>query len=133
MAETRPPERLTASDLFSQVPQSGIPSKRTRTVMQLSVLIPIYGRSTRFRHQPDHLTAARTGSEPRDDQRWRWSSVGRAPRRNRTGDPILTMEPPGTAVRTAVTAGRALPSGAKLSALSPRSYAFSCVPGALST
>jgi hypothetical protein len=27
---------------------------------------------------------------------------GGAPRRNRTGDPILTMEPPGTAVRNAV-------------------------------
>jgi hypothetical protein len=28
---------------------------------------------------------------------------GGAPRRNRTGDPILTMEPPGTAVRTALS------------------------------
>jgi hypothetical protein len=33
--------------------------------------------------------------------------LGGAPRRNRTGDPILTMEPPGTAVRTAVSPGRA--------------------------
>jgi hypothetical protein len=32
-----------------------------------------------------------------------------APRRNRTGDPILTMEPPGTAVRTAVSPGHARP------------------------
>jgi hypothetical protein len=52
-----------------------------------------------------------------------------APRRNRTGDPILTMEPPGTAVRTAVFAGHARPLGPKLSALSTRSYAFSCIPG----
>jgi hypothetical protein len=37
-----------------------------------------------------------------------------APRRNRTGDPILTMEPPGTAVRTALSPGRARPSGPKL-------------------
>jgi len=37
------------------------------------------------------------------------SLVGGAPRRNRTGDPILTMEPPGTAVRNAVTAGHARP------------------------
>ena len=37
-----------------------------------------------------------------------------APRRNRTGDPILTMEPPGTAVRTAVPPGHARPSGPKL-------------------
>jgi hypothetical protein len=32
-----------------------------------------------------------------------------APRRNRTGDPILTMEPPGTAVRTAASPARARP------------------------
>ena len=31
------------------------------------------------------------------------------PRRNRTGDPIPTMEPPGTAVRTAVSPGPARP------------------------
>jgi hypothetical protein len=34
---------------------------------------------------------------------------GGAPRRNRTGDPILTMEPPGTAVRTAVSPGHVRP------------------------
>ena len=48
-----------------------------------------------------------------------------APRRNRTGDPILTMEPPGTAVRTAASPGHAGPSGPKLSVLLPRSYASS--------
>jgi hypothetical protein len=37
---------------------------------------------------------------------WFWCG---APRRNRTGDPILTMEPPVTAVRNAVTAGHARP------------------------
>ena len=51
--------------------------------------------------------------------------LGGAPRRNRTGDPILTMEPPGTAVRTAVRAGHARPSGPKLSVHSTRSYGFS--------
>ena len=50
-----------------------------------------------------------------------------APRRNRTGDPILTMEPPGTAVRTAVSAGHARPSGPKLSVLFRPSYAFTPV------
>jgi hypothetical protein len=35
--------------------------------------------------------------------------LGGAPRRNRTGDPILTMEPPGTAVRTGVSPGHARP------------------------
>jgi hypothetical protein len=49
---------------------------------------------------------------------------GGAPRRNRTGDPILTMEPPGTAVRNPVFAGRARPSGSKVSVLFRRSYAF---------
>jgi hypothetical protein len=48
-----------------------------------------------------------------------------APRRNRTGDPILTMEPPGTAVRTAVSPGHARPSGPKLSVLFRHSYALS--------
>ena len=66
-------------------------------------------------------------------QRFRWSALVWSPRRNRTGDPILTMEPPGTAVRTAVSAGHARPSGPKLSALSTCSYAFSCIPRALST
>jgi hypothetical protein len=47
-----------------------------------------------------------------------------APRRNRTGDPILTMEPPGTAVRTAVSPGHARPYRPKLSVLLRRSYAF---------
>jgi hypothetical protein len=55
-----------------------------------------------------------------------------APRRNRTGDPILTMEPPGTAVRNAVFPGRVRPSRPKLCALSTRSYAFSlCVAGTI--
>jgi hypothetical protein len=49
---------------------------------------------------------------------------GGAPRRNRTGDPILTMEPPGTAVRTAVPPGHARPSGPKLSVLLRRRYAL---------
>ena len=48
-----------------------------------------------------------------------------APRRNRTGDPILTMEPPGTAVRAAVSPGHARPSGSKLSVLLRQSYALS--------
>ena len=45
----------------------------------------------------------------RTDQRFRWSALCGAPRRNRTGDPILTMEPSGTAVRTAVVPGHARP------------------------
>src|SRR5512133_3272119 len=53
---------------------------------------------------------------------------GGAPRRNRTGDPILTMEPPGTAVRKPVSPGRARPSGPKLSVLFRRSYVLSFEP-----
>src|SRR5512133_1545605 len=51
-----------------------------------------------------------------------------APRRNRTGDPILTMEPPGTAVRNTVFAGHARPSRPKLSVLLRSSYALSSKP-----
>jgi hypothetical protein len=54
-------------------------SKRTPNVMQLSVLIPIYGRSTRFGHEADHLIAARAGPEREDDQRLRWSSAWWSP------------------------------------------------------
>jgi hypothetical protein len=39
--------------------------------------------------------------------------------------PILTMEPPGTAVRTTVSPGHARPSAPKLSVLFRRSYALS--------
>jgi hypothetical protein len=52
---------------------------------------------------------------------------GGAPRRNRTGDPILTMEPPGTAVRNPVSPGHARPSAPKLSVLFRPSYAFTPV------
>jgi hypothetical protein len=41
-----------------------------------------------------------------------------------TTDPFLTMEPPGTAVRTALSPGQARPSGPKLSVLFRRSYAL---------
>jgi hypothetical protein len=60
-------------------------------VMQLSILILIHGRSTRFGHEAYHLVAARAGPEREDDQRKRWSSAWWSPRRNRTGDPILTI------------------------------------------
>jgi hypothetical protein len=38
MAETRPLERLTASDLFSQAPQSGIPPKQGPSALRRLVL-----------------------------------------------------------------------------------------------
>jgi hypothetical protein len=41
--------------------------------MQGSVLIPSYGRSSRFGHEADHLIAPPTGPEREDDQRLRWS------------------------------------------------------------
>jgi hypothetical protein len=56
-----------------------------------------------------------------------WFQCG-APRRNRTGDPILTMEPLGTAVRNAVSPGRARPSSPKLSVLLRQSYALTLAP-----
>ena len=54
-------------------------SKRTRIGMQVSALILTCGRSTLFGHEPDHLTAARTGPEREDDQRLRWSSAWWSP------------------------------------------------------
>jgi hypothetical protein len=47
--------------------------------MQVSVLIPIFGRSRLFGHEPDHLTAAPNGPEHEDDQRLRWSSAWWSP------------------------------------------------------
>src|SRR5215216_19890 len=99
-------------------------SKRTRKVMQGSVLIPSYGRSSRFGQEADHLIAPPTDSNAKMASVFAGHRLGGAPRRNRTGDPILTMEPPGTAVRTAVSPGDARPSGPKLSVLLWRSYAF---------
>jgi len=64
----------------------------------------------------------------KDDQRLRWSLAWWSPRRNRTGDPILTMEPPGTAVRTAVSPGHARPYVPKLSVLLRPSYALTFKP-----
>src|SRR4029453_14398717 len=106
------------------MPAPGRWSKTTRNVMRGSVLIPSHGRSSRFGHEADHLIT------PPIDSNAKMISVsgghrgGGAPRRNRTGDPILTMEPPGTAVRTPVSPGRARPSGSKLSVLFRPSYAF---------
>jgi hypothetical protein len=51
---------------------------------------------------------------------------GAPPETNRR--PILTMEPPGTAVRTAISPARARPSGPKLSVLFRRSYALTLAP-----
>jgi hypothetical protein len=60
--------------------------KRTGTVMQVSVLIPTYGRSPRSGHKRDQLTAARTGLEREAGQRFGWSTY--------VWSPPLCMEPP---------------------------------------
>jgi hypothetical protein len=87
-----------------------------------------------IRHAPVQLTPnaktirAPCTTDPRIEQLTSLSAgqpMCGAPRRNRTGDPILTMEPPGTAVRNAVSPGHARPSGPKLSVLFRRSYALS--------
>ena len=67
---------------------------------------------------PDGASPPRTHAAGRVlDPTWAGVLCG-APRRNRTADPILTMEPPGTAVRKIAFPGRARPSGPKLSVLS---------------
>src|SRR5215217_4805339 len=55
---------------------------------------------------------------------WFWQ----ANRMGTSGEHILTMEPLGTAVRTAVSPDHARPSGPKLSVLFRRSYALSSKP-----
>jgi hypothetical protein len=57
------------------MPAPGRCSKRTRNVMQGSVLIPTHGRSSRFRHEADHLIAPPTDPERGADQRFRWSEA----------------------------------------------------------
>jgi len=57
------------------MPAPGRRSKRTRNVMQGSVLIPSYGRSSRFGHEADHLIAPPTDPERGADQRFRWSEA----------------------------------------------------------
>src|SRR5215211_2792832 len=61
------------------MPAPGRWSMRTRNVVQGSVLIPSYGRSSRFGHEVDHLIAPPTGPEPEDYQRLRWSSAWWSP------------------------------------------------------
>ena len=92
--------------------------------MQLSVLIPIRADLR------DSDTSLTTSPPPEPVQNVRVTSVraghrlAGAPRRNRTGDPILAMEPPGTAVRTAVSPGDNRPSRLNLSVFLRRRYAF---------
>jgi hypothetical protein len=56
------------------MPAPGRWSKRTRNVMWGSVLIPSYGRSSRFGHEADHLIAPPTGPERAEDQCFGWSA-----------------------------------------------------------
>jgi hypothetical protein len=76
--------------------------------MQGSVLIPSYGRSSRFGHEADRLIARRTGPEREDDLRLRWSSAWWSPppesnrrphpyhgtTRNRCADPCFPRSRP---------------------------------------
>jgi hypothetical protein len=76
-------------------------------------------------HIPRWMWLPRTASKQKLSSVCAGHRVGGAPRRNRTADPILTMEPPGTAVRNPVSPGRARPSRPKLSVQSTCRYAFS--------
>jgi hypothetical protein len=96
------------------------------------------GRSPPGSSRPDHsgccpaaaqrrIPTCRVGDRPGNRPGLSCGFCGGAPRRNRTADPILTMEPPGTAVRTAASPGRARPWAPKLSVLFRPSYAFTPV------
>jgi hypothetical protein len=84
-----------------------------------------YVLSNRYTTTPNGFTEVSQGGA---DRICAGQGLDRAPRRNRTADIILTMEPPGTAVRSAVSPGHARPSGPKLSVLFRRSYAFPFKP-----
>src|ERR671915_5103 len=67
-------------------------SKRTRNVMWGSVLIPSYGRSSRFGHEADTSLPRQPAPNVPMTSVFAGHRFGGAPRRNRTGDPILTID-----------------------------------------
>jgi hypothetical protein len=69
--------------------------------MQLNVLLAAWSQSTESGYQADRCTRKEPAPNPGMVSIYAGHRLVGAPRRNRTGDPILTMEPPGTAVRTA--------------------------------
>ena len=99
--------------IAARMPQDGqgfgTGSSRTRTVDQGSALHPACACPAPPERHADQRRPVKPGSERGPDQRFRWSGPVWSPHRNRTGDPILTMEPPGTAVRMLVFPGRARP------------------------
>ena len=107
--------------LRSPAPSWKRPGKRTTTLVRA---IDKYRRAI---GQPDRIPTTdvfldgRWPIERDGDRRFRWSEPMWSPRRNRTGDPILTMEPPGTAVRNPISPGCADRRG--------RSYRFSSGEG----
>ena len=70
-------------------------------------------QSPRIQHgmcSPSGERPRRTGPERQDAQRFPpVLGLVEPPAGNRTGDPILTLEPPGTAVRNAIPLGHARP------------------------
>jgi hypothetical protein len=58
---------------------------------------------------PTAMCWLQQAKERQETQHFRWSASVWSPRRNRTGDPIVTMNLAPTAVRTSVCAGRGNP------------------------
>jgi hypothetical protein len=75
-------------------------------------------------HRDQALHRVPNDAESRSAARQRKPRCGRCPRPEVQRERILTMEPPGTAVRTAVSPGHARPSGPQLSVLFRISYGF---------
>ena len=111
-------DRHAGAERVKRLPRHGSsrPSRRTRNVVQGSVLIPSHGRSSRFGHEADELIARRTGPNAKITSVCAGHRVGGAPRRNRTGDPILTMDRRPSAVLVIVFAAHDGPSRTKVCA-----------------
>jgi Phosphatidylethanolamine-binding protein len=89
--------------------RSWVSSSRNRTVDQGSALHPACAHPRPSECQDDQHRPFNRPSDVALTSVCAGQSLCGAPRRNRTGDPILTMEPPGTAVRNLVAPARARP------------------------
>jgi hypothetical protein len=92
---------VSAMRLFGREPRSPLNEQSSCSTAPSS-----HRQASETPAHPDRDVVGPNDPEIDTDQRLRWSARCGAPRRNRTGDPILTMNLALTAVRTSVCAGR---------------------------